>query len=100
MTRVEFLQAVVDNAITEEVQEYAKVRLDKANAEKSKRSAESADKRAVALANLTEDWQTAKEVAESTEYSARTIQYYLGVLVKDGEALKQKGEKVMEYKLA
>lgn len=100
MTRVEFLQAVVDNAITEDVMAYAKVRLDKENDRKSSAKAESDAKRAVALAGLTDTYKTAKEIAEGTEYTARQVQYYLGVLVKEGVAVKNdatpKGYKLAE----
>lgn len=100
MTRVEFLQAVVDNAINEDVIAYAQVRLNKENDRKATRNSESEAKKAVALENLTDEFQTAKEIAEGTEYSARTIQYYLGVLVKEGVAEKGDNGKVKTYKLA
>lgn len=99
MTRVEFLNAIVNGNINDDVKGYAKVRLDKENDRSATRKAESEAKYAVALDNLTDDYQTAKEVAEGTEYSARQIQYYLGVLVKDGKAIKN-GQSPIGYKLA
>lgn len=100
MTRVEFLQAVVDGNINDDVKEYAKVRLNKENDRKTSAKAESDAKRAVALAGLTDSYKTAKEIAEGTKYSARQVQYYLGVLVKEGVAVKNdatpKGYKLAE----
>lgn len=100
MTRVEFLQAVVDGNINDDVKEYAKVRLDKENDRKTSAKAESEAKKAVALAGLTDTYKTAKEIAEGTKYTARQVQYYLGVLVKEGVAVKNdatpKGYKLAE----
>lgn len=99
MTRVEFLQAVVNGEVNDEVKAYAKVRLDKENDRRTSAKAESDAKRAVALEGLTDTYQTAKEIADGTGYSARQIQYYLGVLVKEGVAVKSDATP-KEYKLA
>lgn len=101
MTRVEFLQAVVDGVVSDDVKAYAKVRLDKENARTDARKSASLDKMTAtktALADIGSGFHTAKEIAELTDYSARTIQYYLGVLVKEGSVVKD-GNSPIGYKV-
>lgn len=98
MTQVKFYEMVVAGNITDEVKAYAEERFNKINERSTSKKAESEEKKEAVATALTNDWQTAKEIAETANLAPRSASYYLGVLVKEGIAEKDTSGKVNTYK--
>lgn len=90
MTNREMLNAVIANAITEEVIEKAQEELNKLDARNAKKVEKNAEKRAEKkplmdslFAHLTSEPTVAKELAEAVGVSQNQAIFYLNEMVKD-----------------